>query len=149
MDKRLFFLISKARHNLHKRMDGLMEVAVGISITQVAALLALEARDGRQMKDIGRFLGLNKSAVTGLVGRMEKNRLLKKKADAFDGRAARVFMTARGREILGRAKPVIKAENARMLRGYNQAETAVILRFLNGLAGGDDTVPAGRQRSEI
>ncbi|WP_179957582.1 MarR family winged helix-turn-helix transcriptional regulator [Exilibacterium tricleocarpae] len=142
MDKRIFFLISKARHNLHKRMERIMEAAIGVPVTQVVALLALESRDGSQLKGLGRFLGLNKSGVTGLVKRMEDNRLVRKQPDALDGRATRVFMTAKGKRVLQQAKPIIKIQNTELVRGFSDSEIAVVLRFLNHLCDNGELEPA-------
>jgi len=131
MDKRLFFLINKARHSLTQRMDRRMSQAIDVPIAQVTALLALEVRDGCRQKELGHFLGLNKSGTTGLVGRMEKNQLITRVSDLSDARAIRVFMSAKGQTVLQKAKPIIKAANSELQEGFSDDEMDTVVRFLN------------------
>ncbi len=105
--------------------------AIDVPVAQVTALIALEARNGCRVKDLGVFLGMNKSGATGLADRMEKNRLLMRKVDKDDGRAIRLYITAKGRDLLGKAKPIIKTENKNLEQDFSPEEMNVILRFLN------------------
>ncbi len=131
MDKRLFFLINKARHSLYQRMDKLMSESIEVPVAQVTALLALDVRDGCQLKELSQFLGLNKSGTSGLADRMEKNQLLIRKSDELDGRISRLFITQKGKSVLQQAKPIIKTQNTQLQQGFSVEEMDVVMRFLN------------------
>jgi len=131
MDKRLFFLINKARHNLNQRMDRRMSQAIDVPIAQVTALLALEVRDGCRQKELGHFLGLNKSGTTGLVSRMEENQLIKRASDLNDARAIRIYIDVKGKTALQKAKPIVKAANSELQQDFSDDEMATVYRFLN------------------
>ena len=131
MDKRLFFLINKARHSLYKHMEEVMSESIGVPVAQITALLALGVRDGCQPKELGYFLNLNKSGITGLTDRMERNDLLRKVPDENDGRASRLFITEKGKYILQKAKPIIKDQNLKLQQGFSDDEIETVIRFLS------------------
>jgi len=108
-----------------------MSQAIDVPIAQVTALLALEARDGCRQKELGHFLGLNKSGTTGLVSRMEKSQLIRRVSDPNDARAVRLFMEAKGKTVLQKAKPIIKAANSELQQDFSDDEMATVIRFLN------------------
>lgn len=133
MDKRLFYLLNIARHRVYKHADQLSEEALGISVTQVGALLLVAGNEGCLLKDLARTLNLNNSALTGLAGRMEHNGLIERRPCDQDGRASRLYLTELGRSKIDSAKPLITELNERMTEGFTDDEVNVILRFLNRL----------------
>ncbi len=134
MDKRFFYLLNKARHRVYKHADQRSEEILGISVTQVGALLLVAGNEGCLLKDLAHSLNLNNSALTGLAGRMENKGLLERRTCDRDGRASRLYLTDLGRQKIDSAKPLIAELNARMTEGFNEEETTVILKFLNRLA---------------
>lgn len=133
MDKRLFYLLNIARHRVYKHADQRSEEALGISVTQIGALLLVAGDEGCLLKDLARSLNLNNSALTGLAGRMEQKGLLERRPCEQDGRASRLYLTDLGRSKIDSAKPLITELNERMTEGFTDDEVDVILRFLNRL----------------
>jgi DNA-binding MarR family transcriptional regulator len=69
-----------------------------LSLTQLRLLGIL--RDRRLgVTDLARYLGLDKSTVSGLVDRAVRRGLVERTADPEDGRAVRVTLSARGRQL--------------------------------------------------
>lgn len=69
-----------------------------LSLTQLRLLGVL--RDRRPgVTDLARHLGLDKSTVSGLVDRAARRGLVERVADPADGRAVRVALSDRGREL--------------------------------------------------
>ncbi|MFL1465998.1 MarR family winged helix-turn-helix transcriptional regulator [Marinobacter sp. DUT-3] len=133
MDKRLFYLLNIARHRVYKHADQRSEEELGISVTQIGALLLVAGDEGCLLKDLARSLNLNNSALTGLAGRMEQKGLLERRPCEQDGRASRLYLTELGRSKIDSAKPLITELNERMTEGFTDDEVDVILRFLNRL----------------
>lgn len=133
MDKRLFYLLNIARHRVYKHADQRSEEELGISVTQIGALLLVAGDEGCLLKDLARSLNLNNSALTGLAGRMEQKGLLQRRPCEQDGRASRLYLTELGRSKIDSAKPLITELNERMTEGFTDDEVDVILRFLNRL----------------
>jgi len=133
MDHRLFYLLNRARQRVYKFADQNTEAHLGISITQLGALLLIQQNEGCLLKDIAKDLNLNNSALTGLANRMEQNDLVERKPCEQDGRASRMYLTALGREKVQLAVPLIKQLNSAMSAGFSDDEIKVILKFLNHL----------------
>ncbi len=133
MDKRLFYLLNKARHRVYRVADQHCEEELDVSVTQLGALMVVAGDDGCQLKAVAQSLSLNNSAVTGLVGRMEQRGLLERHACAEDGRSTRLYLSDLGRQKIDGARPMIQALNDRMMEGFSDDEVTVILRFLNRL----------------
>ncbi|MFC0038149.1 MarR family winged helix-turn-helix transcriptional regulator [Actinomadura rayongensis] len=69
-----------------------------LSVIQLRLLGILRDRTPG-MVELGRHLGLDKSSMTGLVSRAEKRGLVERSPSPDDGRAVRVALTPRGREL--------------------------------------------------
>lgn len=133
MDQRLFYLLNRARQRVNKFADQHTETHLGISITQLGALLLIHQDEGCLLKDIANNLGLNNSALTGLANRMEQNGLVVRKPCEQDKRASRLFLTPEGREKVQLSFPLIKQLNTAMSEGFSDDEIKVVLKFLNHL----------------
>jgi len=133
MDKRLFYLLNSARQRVYKYADQKAEESLGISVTQLGALMLIATNEGCLLKDLAHSLNLNNSALTGMAARMEHNGLIERRPCELDGRASRLYLTLLGRSKINSAKPLISQLNAAMTEGFNEQEVQVILRFLNRL----------------
>jgi len=133
MDKRLFFLINMAQHRMFKFADTECEERLGISVTQAAALMFIAKNEGCLQKTLSKALGLNNSAVTGLVGRMNKNGLINRKPCAEDGRASRLFISALGQEKLPQIFPLVQTINEKLTEDFTEDEIDTVARFLNSV----------------
>ena len=133
MDKRLFYLLNKARHQVYKVADHRCEDALDVSVTQLGALLVIAGNEGCQFKQVAESLNLNNSAITGLVGRMERKGLLERRTCEQDRRSSRLHLTELGHQKTESARPLIQTLNERMTEGFSDDEVTVILRFLNRL----------------
>ena len=61
--------------------------------------------DGHSQIELGRLLLTHRSNVTGLVDRLERRGLVRRRDAASDRRAYRVGLTADGRKLLGQILP--------------------------------------------
>lgn len=80
----------------------LTRVAAGqqLSLTQLRMLGILRDREPT-IADLATHMGLERSTVSGLVDRAVQRRLVRKSADAVDGRSVRVSLTAKARRLQG------------------------------------------------
>lgn len=74
MDNRLFFLINMVQRRMFNFADKTCEAQLDASVSQMAALLYIAQHPGCVQKEVATALALNKPAVTGLLGRMQKTR---------------------------------------------------------------------------
>ena len=64
-----------------------------------SVLLPLFEEDGLRMSELARRSRLSKQTMTTMVRLIERDGLVVRRSDPFDGRAALVFLTARGRRL--------------------------------------------------
>ncbi len=129
---RLFHLMSLAQHRLTKATDAAFR-PIGISGAQLGVLFLLEKHPGAMLKEASDGLGINASAITALIGRMEDAGLVRRRPSDDDGRAVHMFATAEGLAKIAAVKPVLARLNARLTADFNEREIATIARFLNAI----------------
>jgi len=112
VDRRLFLLTEIAARRLNRAADLRLKAEAGVSAAQAAVMFLLLRRGERRMGAISEVLSLNPPAVTGLVDRMVKAKLVKKTIDPDDRRSAVVVLTQTGRDAAERADAILKDMNA-------------------------------------
>ena len=120
MDRRLFFMLNRARAVLYRHADSGVEQAIGVPAAQVSLLFALDKFPHASMQELGEVLGLNSSAMTGLVSRE-------------DARVAHLRMTNKGRDKMQAAKPLLVKLNKQLVEGFTTEEIDTVLKFLNAV----------------
>ncbi len=101
-----------------------------VTAAQAGVLFLLGQADGVLVGDVARSLGVGAPAATGLVDRMEVADLVERRPDDRDGRAARLFLTAKGRTAQVAAKARAQEINAKLVDGFSDAELDVVARWL-------------------
>ena len=122
-----------AQHRLLKAIDATYKDALGITSTQLGVLFILEKNPGAFLKEVSEELGINASAITALIGRMEEARLVRRQGSAEDGRAVHLFATAEGLAKAAAAKPILARLNARLTHDFSERDVAAVARFLNAI----------------
>ena len=125
--------MSLAQHRLLKSADAAFGEALGISMTQLGALFVLERDPGASPKQVSETLGINKSATTMLVDRMEQAGLVRREPDNHDHRAIRLFATAAGLAKAASARPILARLTRKLTLPFNDSEMAVVARFLESI----------------
>jgi DNA-binding MarR family transcriptional regulator len=105
----------------HARAHGALERALkehdlGVSEFEVLEWLAAEAPDcSRRMQELGEAVYLSQSALSRVVGRLERDGLATRGICAEDRRGIMVCITPAGRERYGAARPAHRAALAETL----------------------------------
>lgn len=101
------------------------------------------------MGELSRRLQVTKGNVTDVVGRLEAEKLVRRRNDPADARIQRIALTDRGRRAIETMIPAHNAQMAHLLRGVDAADLAqldVLLgRLRTALREPADTPPAGAQ----
>jgi len=111
-DDRLLFLLSVAQQAVRNHTNkALAAEGVRVTLAQSGVLFLLKQQDRRMMSEIGKILGIENSAMTGMIDRLEKSGFVTRQTDPEDRRALLICVTAAGLEEADRAKPVIRRVN--------------------------------------
>lgn len=134
-DRRIYFLLASGQRRVQRWVEGEMLRQGGLTAAQSGVLFFLGKADGALIGETADAVDVGPSAMTGLVDRMERAGLVERRADAADGRAQRLWLTDKGRAALAQVKAGLEALNNRLNEGFDEAEMAVVSRWLKGLAG--------------
>jgi len=121
-----------ACHNLmlgeiRRRMDGEM------TLPRFDLLANLEREDGQTLAALSRRMLVTAGNLTGLVDRAERDGVVVRRADPADRRLSRVFLTRKGRELIGELMPTHAAHVRELLGGLDAAERREMRRLLGKL----------------
>lgn len=134
VDRRLFLLLEHARNQVFRQANNGLQKDLGVTAPQGAVLFHLQRRDGARMGDLAAALGLGGPAVSGLIDRMEALGMVTRQREKGDARAARVFLTARGRDLSGQVTERLRAFNEAMREGFTEEQMETVYGFLAALA---------------
>lgn len=104
----LCFALYSAAHAVHAAYAPLLD-PLGLTYPQYLVLMALSARDGQTVGDLGSDLRLESNTLTPLLKRMEAAGWLTRRRDSADERQVRIALTQDGLALADRASGVPRA----------------------------------------
>ena len=125
--------MSLAQHRLLKSTETAFGHALGITTAQLGVLFILERSPGALLKEVSEALGINKSATSALVDRMEAAGLVRRRPSDDDGRAVHLVATCEGLAKTVAARPILARLNARLTDRFDEREIATVGRFLHSV----------------
>jgi DNA-binding MarR family transcriptional regulator len=96
-------------------------------------LANLEREDGQTLAALSRRMLVTAGNLTGLVDRAERDGVVERRADPRDRRLSRVFLTAKGRDLIAAILPLHAAHVAELLAGLDATERRDLRRLLGRL----------------
>ena len=103
-----------------------------LSVIQTRLLGILRDRTPT-MHELARFLGLDKSSVTGLIDRAERRGLVTRLPSATDRRAVQVSLTADGRTLVSQAAARFEADVTTLLSRLPPRDRETLTRLVSRL----------------
>jgi DNA-binding MarR family transcriptional regulator len=96
-------------------------------------LAALERDDGQTLAALSRRMLVTAGNLTGLVDRAERDGVVERRPDPNDRRLSRVYLTAKGRELVQSLIPTHAAHVSELLASLDAAERRELRRLLGKL----------------
>ncbi len=127
--RRLFAVFDHAHGRLSRRVGGALAQA-GIKPAQAMALVYLGYHNGCQLSELADGVGSNNAAVTGLVTRMEKAGLVRRKTLQSDGRGKSVHLTNQGLSKREQVMDALRKLDEKLSKNFTDAEMETIYKFL-------------------
>ena len=112
---------------------------LGLTYPQYLVMLAIWARDGLTVAEVGAQVGLETSTLSPLLKRLEQAGFLTRRRDDRDERVVRLHLTEVGAALEDRVRPVrARVEGATGLTGAEMADLRRrLLEFRTNLAAAD------------
>ena len=118
--------LNAIRKTLRKPLD--VEESKGqLTIPQKAVMQTVVRNHGISLKDLSKEVNLAHSTVSGIIDRLTKRGMTERRADASDGRIARIYPTKEVREFISNHLPALThgpLENA-LKRGTKDDRTSI------------------------
>jgi DNA-binding MarR family transcriptional regulator len=97
--------LAHAYHRILRRLETALDEHA-ITLAQFEVLANLHYDSGIVQNDLARRLLVTKGNVCGLIDRLTAAKLVMRQPSADDRRANRLFLTARGRQMIAKTLPV-------------------------------------------
>src|SRR5262249_10025230 len=130
---RLYYRLQVAAHTLQKAADRVVSAAAQLTTAQAAVLTIVAAGDGVTQRDVACAIRRNDSAVTAMVLRLVKLRLLQRARSQHDPRAWHLSLSKRGRTALAASRAAFASINGRIETQFSQREIVRFVEYLNRL----------------
>lgn len=102
----------------------------GVTFAQAALLARLWQRAGLTQTQLQEEVGVDASTMTGLLQRMHRQGLVRRRRDRRDSRLQRVYLTDHGRELFPRLNAEAEATSRRLLAGFSEADASQLRDLL-------------------
>ena len=113
--------------DLHSRY---LVKTVGLTGPQLIALREISRSSDVSLGDVARAISLSQATVTGIIERLEKQRLVGRRYSEIDRRKVLVHITEEGRQLLDVAPPLLQESFMRRFNSLQDWEQAMILSSL-------------------
>lgn len=117
--KRLGYALKRAQHALRMNMDQALQ-PVGLTTPQYSVMCALEAEPGMSNARLARAAFVTAQTMQGVLANLEREEIVKREADPDNARILRADLTAKGRQVLGRAHGAVAVVEDRMVASVGE-----------------------------
>lgn len=133
VDNRLIYLITKAQHRLMNYLKKELSLQA-VQVTSVqSGILFLLKRKPHTMTELSRELGIDNSAITGIVDRLERSGFATREKNPKDRRAYLITITGKGLTEIDKAKDTIHRVNDQIKEGFSDEEVEIFKKVLSGV----------------
>jgi len=101
------------RHKMHE---------LGLHRGQPHVMFALQKHEGMSNSEMAEFMEITPATLTNMVKRMEKAGLVVRRRDPDDERVSRIYMTDKGRGLMGELRVSMLEMEDVLLDGFSETE---------------------------
>lgn len=130
LSEELHFLLLKSFHHSNKNIIQKIS-SLNLLPGQPKILEYLLENNGSIAKDISNYCVLDKSTITSLLIRMEKDNLIMRKAHSTDKRSAYIYLTEKGLQMAHKVKEICFSIDNKALKNISPQEQQNLLKSLN------------------
>ena len=147
LDESIGYLISRVRSALWNAVTQQTMSEMHITGSQASILFKLSTGKCLAATELAREYGIDASAVTRLIDRLEKRGLLSRVRSLEDRRVVRLALTAEGHEIATHLPPIFARVMDSMLNGFSLAETDSLRSMLQRIVTNSESGAASARSS--
>jgi DNA-binding MarR family transcriptional regulator len=123
----VFIIFIQTARAVMKYYNAYLYRKVHLSIIKLATLTVLSLNEGRMNpSEIAKVTYTERHNITALVSRMSREGLVKTERNPSDRRLVNVTITDKGREVLTRATPVVRAIIAQVMASISEDDASAL-----------------------
>lgn len=130
LDESVGYLIARAKSSLSNLITQRTLDELGITSTQASMLFMIASGRCSLAAELARDYGIDASAVTRLIDRLEKRNLLSRVRSSEDRRAVHLAVTDEGRELAARMPSIFGGVVDKALAGFTPEEVGFLKSML-------------------
>jgi DNA-binding MarR family transcriptional regulator len=124
------YLLSRVRSTLWNSVTQHTMADLGITSTQASIMFMLASGRSLAAADLAREYGIDASAVTRLIDRLEKRGLITRVRSEEDRRVVRLALTDEGRVLVGQIPAIFTKVLDKLLSGFTPEEVGFLKSML-------------------
>lgn len=137
----LGYQLSLAARLQERRLENSLK-SLGLTRITWCILLAIGNENLHQPSDIAGFVGIDRTATSRALRRMETNGLIERGSGPRDGRTRAAGLTDHGRKLLARGTPLAQENNDVLVASLSAVERRTLADLLKRTHAGIDTLLA-------
>lgn len=130
LDDAVGYLLARAKSSISHLVSQRAMKELGITSTQGSMLFIIGSGRCQLAAELARHYGIDASAVTRLIDRLEKRKLLARVRSSEDRRAVRLELTAEGYAIAARMPDIFSCVVEKALGGFTPEEVGFLRSML-------------------
>ena len=132
LDRQLHFLLLRCYYNT-SRLIAQRTQSLGLLSGQPKILECLLEQNGRTPKEIGRCCALDKSTITSLLSKMERQGLVRRRAQDTDRRSVRIYLTELGLDRARQVAEICQEVDRMVLESLTPQQREELLQSLGAI----------------
>lgn len=132
LDSQLHFLLLRCFH-YSSRLIAQRTQELGLLSGQPKIMECLLEKDGRTPKELGQMCALDKSTITSLLSKMERQGLVRREAHHSDKRSVRIYLTDLGKEKAFQVEKVFLSVDELAVREISPEDREKLLQLLRSV----------------
>lgn len=130
LDESVGYLISRVKSSLSNMVNQRTTAELGITSTQASMLFMIASGRCSLAAELARDYGIDASAVTRLIDRLEKRNLLSRVRSSEDRRAVHLAVTPEGYALVARMPTIFRGVLDKGLAGFTPEEIGFLKSML-------------------
>jgi DNA-binding MarR family transcriptional regulator len=141
------FLIRRL-HQINLALFSARVADLGVTLVQLAVLTVVGEKSGQDQSAVAEAVGADRATMASMVARLEISGLLKRVVSKEDRRQRLLSLPPKGRRVLEKAWPQLRAAQDALLTPLSDAERALFLSLLTQLVNEGNTHGRARLRRD-
>jgi len=129
LDNSLGFLLSRVSNMMRKNLENRL-APFDLTAAQWAAMMRLKEHEPLTVSELAQSLYFDKPTTTGVLGRLQKKKLIKRLNNQNDARSQLIMLTQQGKSLVAETQNYAQAVNQLAMKNLSEKQIEQLTIFL-------------------